>query len=501
MPDKFDIVIAGSGFAGSIAALALHQSGYKVCLIEKGRHPRFAVGESSTPIADMILRTLSETYDLPFLRELSRYGSWQKHHPDLLCGIKRGFSYFRHDPAKIFSTDEKHRDALLVAASSNDRDSDTNWFRADIDAFLVKQVQNSGINYFDNSEILYITKLNNRTHQIHMDTGNSTDKLDCEWFIDATGSPYLLNKFFGVGSNQDHFLTDSSALFSHFKGVVRWSDYLRKLEHPEQDYPYDPDHSALHHLLNEGWMWNLRFKNDLLSAGFVFDRKKITDTGNKDKLWLKVLSRYPSLLECFRNSSPADNPGKLIRTGRLQRSLNRVYGNRWIAMNHTAAFVDPLHSTGIAHSLSGLERILDIFTSSGGDLHQIYIELDKHQTAFFNEIHLIDLLVSGCYLSGNNFDLFHIYTMVYFACTINYEQKRLSENPPYSYLDTENSGIMEMVDTSYKELNKILKKGTSEKNIEMFTNRISELIKPYNTAGLLDKGKFNMYRHTAVEMD
>ena len=101
-PNHYDIVIAGSGFTGSITALALHNCGFTVCLIEKGKHPRFAIGESSTPIADMILRSLSTKYDLPWLYDLSRYGSWQQSHPEIVCGIKRGFSYFKHHPGKPF---------------------------------------------------------------------------------------------------------------------------------------------------------------------------------------------------------------------------------------------------------------------------------------------------------------------------------------------------------------------------------------------------------------
>ena len=68
---KFDFLVVGSGFSGSITAMALTKIGYTVCLIEKSRHPRFAIGESSTPIADMILRDLADDYDLPFLKKLT----------------------------------------------------------------------------------------------------------------------------------------------------------------------------------------------------------------------------------------------------------------------------------------------------------------------------------------------------------------------------------------------------------------------------------------------
>src|SRR5665647_522017 len=50
---QYDILVAGAGFAGSLTALILHNLGFKVCLLEKGQHPRFTIGESSTPVAGM----------------------------------------------------------------------------------------------------------------------------------------------------------------------------------------------------------------------------------------------------------------------------------------------------------------------------------------------------------------------------------------------------------------------------------------------------------------
>jgi FADH2 O2-dependent halogenase len=47
-----DVAVVGSGFAGSLVALALTRRGRRVVLVERLRHPRFAIGESSTPLAN-----------------------------------------------------------------------------------------------------------------------------------------------------------------------------------------------------------------------------------------------------------------------------------------------------------------------------------------------------------------------------------------------------------------------------------------------------------------
>gem|GEM_PF-6339142 len=156
MHARYDVLIAGAGFAGSLAALILQRLGLRVCLVEKARHPRFAIGESSTPAADMILRDLAREYDLPWLQALSRYGTWCRQFPDVMRGLKRGFSFYKHHPGKAFYTDAQHSHELLVAASADDEHSDTQWLRADFDAFLVSKVQEAGIDYWDETEIGYM---------------------------------------------------------------------------------------------------------------------------------------------------------------------------------------------------------------------------------------------------------------------------------------------------------------------------------------------------------
>ena len=85
----FDIAVVGSGFAGSLVAMIARRLGRSVVMIERGRHPRFAVGESSTPLANLLLEELAQRYDLPGVRPLCKWGTWQESLPHLGCGLKR----------------------------------------------------------------------------------------------------------------------------------------------------------------------------------------------------------------------------------------------------------------------------------------------------------------------------------------------------------------------------------------------------------------------------
>src|SRR5262249_47253799 len=136
-----DVAILGAGFAGSLMALVLQRLGRRPVLLERGSHPRFAIGESSTPLANLALEELSRTYGLERLFPLTEYGRWQRSYPELACGLKRGFSFFQHRAGRPFTTSPDHANELLVAASPADEVGDTHWFREHFDHFLVREAE------------------------------------------------------------------------------------------------------------------------------------------------------------------------------------------------------------------------------------------------------------------------------------------------------------------------------------------------------------------------
>src|SRR5262245_20058802 len=144
-----DLAIVGSGFAGSILAMIARRLGHRVMLLERGRHPRFAIGESASPLAGVLIEQLADRYDLPRLRPLSAFGTWQRTYPHVVCGLKRGFTYFKHEAGRRYATAPDRSNQLLVAASPNDELSDTHWLRADVDHFLVGEAMALGVEYLD----------------------------------------------------------------------------------------------------------------------------------------------------------------------------------------------------------------------------------------------------------------------------------------------------------------------------------------------------------------
>ncbi|HMO67024.1 MAG TPA: NAD(P)-binding protein, partial [Verrucomicrobiota bacterium] len=153
MNPDFDLAIIGSGFGGSLLAMVARRLGLSVALLEKGTHPRFVIGESSTPLANLLLEELADTYGLPRLKPLAKWGAWRAAYPELPVGLKRGFTFFHHRFGEAFSDDDARGRQLLVAASPRDEIADTHWYRPAFDHFLVREAQALGAAYRDRCEV------------------------------------------------------------------------------------------------------------------------------------------------------------------------------------------------------------------------------------------------------------------------------------------------------------------------------------------------------------
>src|SRR6185295_7886938 len=134
--------------------------------------------------------------------------------------------------------------------------------------------------------------------------------------------------------------------------------------------PYPEDWAAVHHVLDEGWMYVLRFDHGVVSAGLLAMPAgarglRLTLRGDASSGWRRLLARYPSLAKQFGEAQPLF---PVRYTGLVQHRLARAAGPRWVVLPHTFAFVDPLFSTGIAWSLLAVERLAELLGPKGGGI-------------------------------------------------------------------------------------------------------------------------------------
>lgn len=504
-----DVAVVGSGFGGSLTALLLHRIGRSALLVDSGAHPRFAIGESSTPTADCVLARLARQYDLPRLAPLAKYGTWKASYPQLGCGVKRGFSYFKHHPGQPFQPAPRHANELLVAASSRDLEGDTHWLRQDVDAFLVEEAQAAGVKLLDRTQTRILQ--HEPSWQLDCRRGNERYLVTAGFVVDATGPAGFLPQALALPSEVRRLKTDSRTIFAHFSGVRPWRECLRDAGGRIDEHPFDCDRAALHHLLDEGWMFQLRFDDGVASCGFVLDQRRpgVRSDLSAQQEWDQLLDRYPAIAGQFASARIVRPNGGLCRTGRLQRLVKPIAGVHWALLPHAAGFIDPLHSTGIAQTLCGVERLVWILDRAWKGAERRAALLRRYGQIVRRELLLVDEIVAGGYAALQEFRLFAAYSMLYFAAATTYERRRHEGQvaPLSACLCADDERFCRIVADVSDRLHLTLAgmRGRSsahaggEAAIADFERHVAAAIEPYNHTGLCDPSAHNMYRFTAID--
>ncbi len=487
--ESFDIVILGAGFAGSILAAIAANAGRRVILLERSRHPRFAIGESSTPLANLKLESLAREFDLHWLADFAKYGTWKRTHPEIACGLKRGFSYFNHHPGQDFTATADHQTELLVAASPNDELGDTHWYREQFDHFLLDRALESGICYRDEFTLLAI----NETGQwfIYGRAADGPVHIRASFLVDATGGMSEASRELGLVNEPHRLRTSTSALFGHFRDVLPWNDVLQQGGISTADHPFSADASAMHHLGHGFWMWVLRFDNGVTSAGFSLPPSHPTDPSVPPQdQWNDMTRRFPTIARQFQNAHTVQ---PIRRTGRLQRRLSRSAGPNWALLPHTAGFVDPWFSTGIAHTLFGVQRLAKILID-GSIFPMSQARLAEYETAVFAECEVIDRLTAACL---NRLDCFPVMTtlaMLYFVAA-THQEERIRQNAGWqsAFLLADDPHFLQIIDHVIAESERI-----SRDDAHRFLRCVCDRLAPYNRVGLCDSKRQNLYPYTTA---
>ncbi len=498
MSQSCEVAIVGSGFAGSLLARVLAVLGYDVVLLERGTHPRFAIGESSTPLANLSLERLGIRYGLADCYNLATHGRWLAHFPEIRRGLKRGFTYYRHHPDQPFANRGLDSERLLVAASPHDSLSDTHWLRADVDHHFVREAMAAGVDYRDRVEL---TSADVAADSVRV-SGNqngSAFELRANFLIDASGPGGFLARQLSIPSGLEHTETRAAIVFSHFDGVRLMKDVVPGI--PEGPYP--DDWAAVHHVIDEGWMYSLRFDDGVTSAGFLLTPRgagALNSSGAADpaSLWRELIQRYPTLASAFAEATPLM---PIAFRPLIQHRLTRAAGERWAMMPHAYAFVDPLYSTGIAWGLRAIERLALAFESAAPNRRVPDPDvLARYDAALSREADQIDLVVAGAYEAMAHFDLFAAQAMLYFA-TVSFAEvsQRLAQKESAAwngFLGVGDPVLEPLAREALRRLRQITQRrgevGTSEER-RGFVEWISQAIAPRNIAGLADPSRKNLY--------
>jgi FADH2 O2-dependent halogenase len=395
-----DVVILGSGLAGSVAGAILARQGAKVALIDAATHPRFAVGESMTPQLVEWLHILAARFDVPEIAHLLDVKS-STEHISASHGRKQHFGFIRHEPNK----EPDPREANMFVIPSILTES-SHLFRQDTDSYFFHVAARYGC----------LTRQAWRAVDLDIDedgvtvTGHTGETFHGKYLIDASGFRSPLAEKFDLREKPARFKHHARSLFTHYIGIKPFDEVSH---HPASLRPPALWHGGtLHHLIERGWFWIIPFdnhkasRNPLCSVGLTFDERlypKPTDL-TPDEEFQHYLDLYPAVKRQFEG---AQRVREWVSTDRLQYSSKHSIGYRWCLMSHAAGFIDPLYSRGLSNTFEVVDalasRILESLQDDDWSLER-YEYVDRLERGL---LHYNDELVNSSYISFSHYRLFN----------------------------------------------------------------------------------------------
>ena len=228
--------------------------------------------------------------------------------------------------------------------------SDTHWFRADVDHFLVNEALALGVEYSDETEVS-LDAVADSGAAVTATRKGASRRITCRLLVDASGPRGFLHRALRLPESGFDGFPQTQTLFSHFTGVHRtdampqfaadhgaalhtaaardtwplppgtsrreWEGSARSpgptgavgrdaLVAARSAPPYPPNDAALHHVFDDGWMWVLRFGNGVTSAGFSVMDPTAAELNLPDRAgaWQRFLSRFPTIGAQFADAEP-----------------------------------------------------------------------------------------------------------------------------------------------------------------------------------------------------
>ncbi|HEY7314079.1 MAG TPA: tryptophan 7-halogenase [Gemmataceae bacterium] len=438
MNERYDVLILGAGFAGTVLATILGRQGLKVLVLEEGEHPKFAIGESTTPEFTLRMRLAAHRFDVPELAHLTNFYAIRDNLGSS-HGVKRSFSFLYHREGR----EQTPRESLQVPTLHPPIGPDAHLFRQDVDAYYLAVAIRYGVTIVQKARV---THLDVDGKEVCART-EKHGEFRARYLVDAGGMRSPLAAALDLRENPTRYQTRSRAIYTHFIDVRPYD----RVGGPRQAHrlPYPHSQSTLHHLFDGGWMWVIPFNNHpratnpLCSVGVLLDVERFPrrDDLSPEAELLSFIRRFPSVARQFERAEPVRNT---IATGRLQYSSRRVVGERWCLTSHAGAFIDPLFSSGLPITISTItllaDALLKAFRDDDFSLERFAAVEEFVQQSFGQ----FDRVVSASYVSFRDFALWNAWGRIYLTGVLF---GALSPMRCYlKYLDTGDRAALEAID-------------------------------------------------------
>jgi len=292
-----------------VAALALHKLGHEVEVYEKGRFPRYRVGESLLP------GTLSILNRLGLQEKIDAADFVKKPSATFLWGQDQSPWTFSFATPKTAPWVFGH--AIQVK-------------REKFDKLLLDEVRARGVSVHEGTTVTDVDTSAPDRVSLTMRQGDAVRVVESHFVIDAGGVGSPLARQLKV-RRYDEF----------YKSFAVWSYFKRK-------EPFDGDLKGTTYSITfeDGWAWMIPLKGDVYSVGLVVDRSKSSEVKERgpERFYRETLAKATRAMEILGDAEIIDEI-RIVHD--WSYDSERFSADRYFLCGDAACFTDPLFSQGV----------------------------------------------------------------------------------------------------------------------------------------------------------
>jgi flavin-dependent dehydrogenase len=316
--EKWDVIVIGAGPGGSATATILAEGGARVLVLEREFFPRFHVGESLLPAAEIITTLLD---------------------------IEQDPNIFLYKSGAQFLCEETGRTESFDFAEALDGPQRYAWHvdRARFDKLLMDRAIEAGAVVREGVSVDDVD-FGAEEVRVHWsvapaaeegagpDDSNATDAAQAggtttaRYLIDATGQDRFLARKRGTGKAFDRF--GKAAAFVRFENM---SQAARD--------EFAPNNDVRIVVIPDGWLWVIPLTGNRLSVGMV---------SRLPGLRKEHLHRYLDQSPLFSRLLKGTTAGETQLMGNFSFENLESSGARFACVGDSACFIDPVFSSGVS---------------------------------------------------------------------------------------------------------------------------------------------------------
>jgi FADH2 O2-dependent halogenase len=362
----YDVIIAGTGLYGTTLGSILARHGVRVLLIERGTHPRFALGEALLPQSAIWPFVIAQRFGAEDVGHLS-HADRIVDHITPTCGLKHSIGFAWQQPGRAAESQHVHQ----LIPPHLPFYSESHLYRPDVDLYMLNAAREQGCDYEDETEILGVTLDPDRV-AVRTDSNEWT----AEIFIDSSGGGSRLVQQEGYRKGAPEAHTHSRSIFAHVEGLPAIDQWVKSDSEGRRLHD-----GTFHHVFPGGWMWVIPFDNfarstsRLASVGLMLDPRVHPEDSSltPQQEFDAIIGRFPTMAAHFEGVRVVR---PFTRTGRLQFSATTSVGHRHVLAPATFGAIDAIYSNGLVHTFESVFRTAHLLLSGLGRLEGASVRSD-----------------------------------------------------------------------------------------------------------------------------